>query len=404
MRKVVWVMLLALWSWLPAEAATNDRFRVKVKVEDRSGGAQQQGMIRAFREVIIRASGTKRALEAFYIQESFKKVASFIRTYEYREGELDPQTQSRPLYLIVTFDGNSIRRLLQDSAVPMWSGSIPVSLLWMAHEETGQRQVVNASESEQAAMKSRLIEQANRRGLPVLFPLMDLEDEMLLSVSDVWGRFTDPIIAASERYGSDVIVAGRIINDDGNWQGRYFLKINERQFLQDFSGNEADSVVAEMMDWLAESLCEVYCVTESFTANNQWQLLVQDVGSFYSYRSLLNYLERLSAIRKVEVAASKGRMTMLNVDLVGDIDALRQAIQLDGKLVVVTDESALTTALEYFERKEGVASLPEPAATPAPVENAQPVATQEGNGLPMQPLPLVEQPAPRNILLVKWRP
>ncbi|WMS87539.1 DUF2066 domain-containing protein [Pleionea litopenaei] len=354
MRVIFLSLVVFLFSSQIDAAAQSERFSVAVEVADRSQSAQQTAMIRAFREVIIRASGTRRALEAFYVQESFKKVATYIRTYEYRDGERDPETGVTPLLLVVSFDANSVRRLLQDSAVPMWSGSIPVTLVWMAHEYQPNRQVVSSSTPNDDPVKRLIETQAKRRGLPVLFPLMDLEDEMVISVSDIWGRFADPIINASQRYGSDVVVAGRLIEDDGQWQGRYLLKIGERQFFEDFSAETDVQVVEQLIDWLGESLCDVYCVTESYSNNNQQQLLIQDIGSYYSFRSMLNYLERLSAIRKVEVVAAKGRSVLLAVDLVGEVESLQQAISLDDKLVPVTDSATIEKAYRYISFKEGI--------------------------------------------------
>jgi hypothetical protein len=84
--------------------------------------------------------------------------------------------------------------------------------------------------------------------------------------------------------------------------------------------------------------------------NNQWQVIVQDVGSFYSYRKLMDYFESLSAIRKVEVSKTKGRSLMVTVDLVGEIDSLIQAIDLDRNLVPVEDQFEIQQAISFMKK------------------------------------------------------
>ena len=74
-----------------------------------------------------------------------------------------------------------------------------------------------------------------------------------------------------------------------------------------------------------------------------WQLLVTDVGSFSSYRKLMDYLAQLSAIRKAEVAEVRGRQLLISVDLVGDVGSLVQAIELDNKMIPVEDNKALAS-------------------------------------------------------------
>ena len=103
------------------------------------------------------------------------------------------------MFLAVQFDANAVQRLLQDAAVPMWSGSRPVTLMWLAYEQDYNRQVVATSTPMDQPVKHNLMQQMHRRGLPVVLPLMDLEDEMRVSASDIWGRFPEPVINASSR-------------------------------------------------------------------------------------------------------------------------------------------------------------------------------------------------------------
>ncbi|NVJ60943.1 MAG: DUF2066 domain-containing protein [Gammaproteobacteria bacterium] len=416
------IALCLLSASIVAHAAETNAFQAFQPVSDRSKPAQDRAMLQAFKEILVRASGTRRALDAFYVQESYKKVSSFVRTFEYREVEVNDNGQSKDqLMLVVTFDRVAVRRLLQDSSVPMWGGRIPVTLIWLAYEDNYERKVVTAEKPESSTAGELLVQQVQRRGLPLVLPLMDLEDTMIVRPSDIWGRFSSPIGEASQRYGSEAVMAGRLVETSGQWEAKVMLDINGRQILQDFSSSSQQGTVDQMIDWLGESLCDVYCVTETYTSNNQWKLIVKDVGSFYSYRSLLNYLEKLPAIRKVEMSSVKARNAMVTVDLVGDVQALKQAINLDRKLVLVDDPQEVRSVIEFMAsdslnanqsslpgnnpNTSGVDSgstqtvVPEIANQGAPVETAQPMGQQ----LP-QSVEVTSEKREQNILVYRWRP
>ena len=358
MRFFTSLCLCALLCSLPTHAQESDLFQVDWPVSDRSRSTQQQAFVDAFKEVIVRASGSEQALDAFYVQESYKKVSSFVRTYEYQSRDIpvsdsenaSEQSEQTQLFLAVQFDANAVQRLLQDAAVPMWSGSRPVTLMWLAYEQDYNRQVVATSTPMDQPVKHNLMQQMHRRGLPVVLPLMDLEDEMRVSASDIWGRFPEPVINASSRYGSDSVVAGRVLQQSDSWQGRFMLQVDDQQHYMDFEAAEQAELMRQLSDWVGEQLCQVFCVTESFSVNNQWQVIVQDVGSFYSYRKLMDYFESLSAIRKVEVSKTKGRSLMVTVDLVGEIDSLIQAIDLDRNLVPVEDQFEIQQAISFMKK------------------------------------------------------
>lgn len=385
-------------------AQSSDLYRVEWPVADRSQSAYQQALLAAFKEVVVRSSGTQRALEAFYVQESYKKLASFIRTYQYQPLPKSEDPEAPTLQLVFHFDGNAVRRLLQDAAVPMWSGSQPVTLMWIAYEDNFERKVLNTGTSAEEPVLLSVMEQIKRRGLPVVLPLMDLEDEIQVTSADIWGLFPDPILAASQRYGSDSVLAGRLVNQGVNWRGRFMLSVDNQQLYRDFESETQDGLLQQAIDWLGESLCDVYCVAESFTLN-QWRLLIQDVGSFYSYRKLMDYLESLSAIRRVELSQLKGRSVMVSVDLVGEVDSLIQAIALDRKLIPVNDSQQVIQALEAINKKAQPPQAENELMT-MDMENPQTAPSAKGittDNSAVQPVPAQADPL-QNLLVYYWRP
>ena len=55
-----------------------------------------------------------------------------------------------------------------------------------------------------------MLEIADKRGLPLAFPLLDTTDLQGVTFSDIWGGFDERIINASKRYDANSILIGRI--------------------------------------------------------------------------------------------------------------------------------------------------------------------------------------------------
>ena len=85
-------------------------------------------------------------------------------------------------------------------------------------------------------------ERAESRGVPVYFPVWDLEDSSRVTVSEIWGRFLDQIEAASERYSPDKLLVVRVekryagqwhvdwsYGDQGEWRVGTLLKASEAE-------------------------------------------------------------------------------------------------------------------------------------------------------------------------------
>ena len=65
---------------------------------------------------------------------------------------------------------------------------------------------------------------AQRRGMPLQLPLLDLEDQTQLTPADLWSDYQPAIRQASARYPHDVIVVGRLrAQTDGRWRGAWSI-------------------------------------------------------------------------------------------------------------------------------------------------------------------------------------
>lgn len=99
-------------------------------------------------------------------------------------------------------------------------------------------------------------------GLPVSIPLMDLDDNMAVNATDVWGRFADPILKASQRYGAEMVVLGKLTPEGDKWSidwGLYGPKAGGE--LSELTRGEGSGTQAEVAQTFADAPQAGWCRT-----------------------------------------------------------------------------------------------------------------------------------------------
>lgn len=178
-----------------------------IAVDDQSQRSQDSALKSAFKQVMIKITGNKDALQNPGVKAALRTPQAYLRSYrfDFQEGET--------LY-VAEFDKIKLNELLQREGLPLWGERRPETLLWMATEdsESGERQLLD--ETTPSVMREHLSAKAKERGLPLSFPLMDLTDRSTISIYDVWGRFVQSLTQASHRYSVDNVIGARVYKNE----------------------------------------------------------------------------------------------------------------------------------------------------------------------------------------------
>ena len=178
-----------------------------IAVDDQSRRSQDGALKSAFKQVMIKITGNKDALQNPGVKAALRTPQAYLRSYQFdfQEGET--------LY-VAEFDKIKLNELLQREGLPLWGERRPETLLWMATEdsESGERQLLD--ETTPSEMREHLSAKAKERGLPLSFPLMDLTDRSTISIYDVWGRFVQSLTQASHRYSVDNVIGARMYKNE----------------------------------------------------------------------------------------------------------------------------------------------------------------------------------------------
>lgn len=205
---VAWTFLLLAGGVQAAEV--NDFYLVRLPVSGTQLTDAQRS--EALDDMLIRYSGLRELPASPVLQSAQQQAGRYIAQTQTRN-ENGEKTAD------VSFDPAAVQHLAQTLGLPVWNHDRPAIMLWLVdnrgNNSAGERRIM--LDQEYSAAREQLRQVAMERGIPLLLPLGDLEDNMAVSASDVYGNFINPIAAASLRYQPDAVLVASLNNDSLTW-------------------------------------------------------------------------------------------------------------------------------------------------------------------------------------------
>jgi len=337
-RAGFWAALLA-WGWLcvagwaaPALAADlfTDQaiYQAQVPVADNTDAARAKALPQALAKVLVRVTGDPQVAQSPAAKPLLSRASQLMQSYSYVQL---PNGKG----LRVSFDPSAVKAAVKARNLPVWGAERPKTLVWLAiRGGPDGRQVVSSDNAQGSA--AGLVQTARARGVPLIFPLMDLQDQQKVSFSDVWGAFQKPIEQASKRYPhSDVLIAGAS-GGSNQWQVHWTLIEQGQQEKQwQTGGSTLDEALASGADDLASFFANRFAVAPGGGSSHSRRIVVDHVNSVQQYASLLTYLQGLTAINSVHTSAVHGNRVTLQVQSSAAPGHLRRMLGLSGLLAPV---------------------------------------------------------------------
>jgi hypothetical protein len=296
----------------------------------------------ALLQVLLRVSGSGLANDEETVAALFPNPQGFVT--QFRPGADDT--------LWVSFDGQAIERVLRDAGQPMWGAERPLTLVWLAVDwGQGTREIIAADDPERLEqearsidrnrmIRERLLEIADRRGLPLVFPLLDTTDLQSVTFADLWGGFDESVLAASRRYDADSILIGRIrpaSNQPNRWSYHYG---GENVGLS----GPPEEVLGQVADMLAAEFAIGGDLPLEMVA-----LHVSGIDSVEAFGDLQRILGKIPIIERSAIAEVSGERVSYRVETRGGAERLSRALRFAGLLEQdPPQEAQFENALEFY--------------------------------------------------------
>ncbi len=327
-QKLFCLLLFCLPVFQPTLAVTvEDLYTVEVPVADQTTSLRLGAFREAFQQVVVEVSGSDDALLSPAFKRPIQNSSRYVKQFTYDSRVIEGgQEFGNSLYLKIDFDQRLIESLLRDNNFPVWGHERPGSLLVISYDFNETIKLV--SDDSTPKLVDLFDIAAVRQGLPVLYPLMDLEDISLVRVGDVVSRHIEKIEIMASRYAPDALVVGQIVGRSGEgWLGDWEVRFDEQLFKWQHKASSQEAVVNQVVRHLSRVLALEYAL-ESHTASTQNLLMsISALPGISQLISAQNYLQSLTVVESARVQLIENDVVTFKVRLKNEIEDLQRLIE-----------------------------------------------------------------------------
>ncbi|MDH3761351.1 MAG: DUF2066 domain-containing protein [Gammaproteobacteria bacterium] len=327
--KVLPLLLVLSCAWRPAAAViVEDLFTIELPVADQTTSLRLESFSQAFKQVIVKVSGSDDALRSPAFERPVERSARYVKQFRYinRSQPGDEEFDAGRLYLRIDFDQQLIEGLLREHNFPVWGRERPSSLLVISYDVNENIRLV--SEDATPDLIESLDQAASDYAVPVLFPLMDLEDIALVKIGDIVSREYENIKTMAQRYAPNALLVGQIVGRSGKgWHGDWEVRFADQIFKWKHEASSKKAVIDQVVKHLARILALEYALEDHRRVEQSLLLSVSALQGIERLISVQKYLTSLNVVESVRVAMITGDVVTYRLKLRNNAEDLQRLIE-----------------------------------------------------------------------------
>lgn len=317
-----------------------------VAVNSRSGTDRELGLEQALSNVFIKNSGNLDVLNNPQVKRALENPNALLAQYGYFK-------KDDQLMLKGVFESRQITNILRKAELPVWGKQRPLVLLWLSQSLDGQREIVN--DSSISELRSDFKQIASEKGLPLILPLMDLNDLMKVKETDIRGVFPSAVFDASKRYHADYFV---LANMQNNTNGGIFYQFNlfsmdRNEHLQSLYSAQKNAeskqvAVDTMINDLTSYFAGQYAVADSGMDEGVY-LSLDGVSQLSQLTRIEKNIRQLSAVKSIKLVEVSGSKVTFSLELYSTISDLQRQLRLENTIKPVIHNNGDYSGIENNE-------------------------------------------------------
>jgi len=326
------LILLVTTNGFAADVA--NLYQSQIAVTSQSDAERDKVSEAVLRQVILKVVGDKKLVDATDILPILAQSKQLVQQYQYQRTNIISEDLTEPdrLQIVMSFKERSINNELIALELPIWGRSRPETLVWMAIDDEGKSSVLGADADDDVL---KLLKQAAEvRGLPILLPVMDLQDQSQVRDSDLALGFSESVEQASLRYGTPVILmANAKINSNGTMRIHWHARINGESELWQSQGSKLTALQAGI-DELADRLARRFSQRTVLSGEKQHLTLqISGLRDYADYVRIDSYLSDVQNVSNVQVSSLSVDKVEFRIDFNGDLDTFKRIVSINRVLI-----------------------------------------------------------------------
>ncbi|MEX2366983.1 MAG: DUF2066 domain-containing protein [Pseudohongiellaceae bacterium] len=339
-------LTIVLWLLLSASAVVKaievpGLYQGLVNVSSRTDERERlQAYGPALQQVLLKVTGQPEIFNDAAVRAALRNPQSYVESYSYRSigapatgGNAAPVQGNQGIALEVSFFASEILALLNNNNLRVWPSNRPPTIVWaVVQNEQGQRQILNSSADN--PVKNLIASEAQRRGLPLLFPLMDITDSRAVNLEQIWNQDIAVLRLASTRYLAESILVIRLVSSLGSEHlGRAVYLFRDLEISQELYGEDLELFIEKPVDLAVSELSGYYSVLLSGSNSGvPVKMAVTGINAPADYAGLLRYVGQLPAVNRVSLLSVNKQTVNLLLETGGQVRQLVESIALGSNM------------------------------------------------------------------------
>lgn len=349
MHRLFYALILLFLSFSSYAAEVNNLYQATAPVTTQQQKERDALAPDLLKQVLIKLVGNENQLSQANIAPVLANATQLVERYEYIRNNIEAADLTQPdqLSLRLSFDKNAVNAVIRQLDLPRWGKVRPDVLVWLATDIDGQQSLQGLENIPQDVFKP-LQQAADERGLPILMPLMDLQDQSALSFDNVWSGNDDAINAASQRYGADIILIIKmtIHNDTSQiiWQSGTG-DMRQRWTSEGFISASINKGLGVLVDSLASEYAQHNQVSDT---NKTLSVQIDEVNDYADFSRIMAYLNQIDSIDNIRVNNLGMHILDLDISYSGDMQVLQRLLSVGGLLSELSEPEGTITDKKYY--------------------------------------------------------
>ncbi len=299
-------------------------YSVTLEVEDRSAAARERALEKALAIVLRRMTGRPQVAAIESLRTALDQADRLALSFGYE------RLATGGSAINVRFDSRGVRQVIKDAGLSVWSLERPRVMAWVLIESEAGEVILDAASSHVIA--SAMQQSAAEFGVPLIFPLMDIDERLEMAPMLLRGLFFDALRQASRRYDTEFFLIGRAVQrEDGVWSGNWTLSQPGASVSELDTSGEAENIARDGLGFVLEALSSRFAL--DMGGGEHVRISIEGVRALAEYAALLRYLRALDGVERAELRALSKDMLTLDVWLATSWEGFLDLLAQDRRLV-----------------------------------------------------------------------
>lgn len=323
------ILLVLLPLTFATAAKVSTLYEADMPVASQNDELKEQAIKEGFLQVLVKLSGDSHIDQNSTIKASLAKSDYYVQEFSYST----VTTSSSQYMLHIRYDKDDVNRLLVKAGAGYWGETRPLILVWMT--VTNKEQHTEIVGSDMAGdMLTIMNAQSKKYGIPILFPLMDVDDVNQVSVDDVAKVALPTLRAAAKRYSPDGLLIGSIEETDDGLQSQWQLVVHDDVWNWTLADKSMDALLSSVMNEISQTLAKQYADKSTHPSELWIKLEVENITHRRDFAQLMQYLKQITLVQQVELSQVAGDVVELAVLIHGSVAGFQQNASIGQRLVL----------------------------------------------------------------------